>query len=134
MSSSLRVALLAVFAAVLAGALVLGLLKFRMTPDDKERRRRGRLHVLGRMRDGMLMEVDGPVLHYTYSANGVDYHASQDISTLPNLIPPEASLILGPVTIKYLVRNPANSILVCETWSGLRLRAPKPNPIEKESV
>jgi hypothetical protein len=28
---------------------------------------------------------------------------------------------LGPVSVKYDPRNPANSIVVSEEWSGLRL-------------
>jgi hypothetical protein len=82
----------------------------------------------------MLMEAEGSILHYTYSVSGVDYNASQDISGLSNLVPRDAALIIGPVTLKYLVRNPANSIVICETWSGLRIRAPKSIQPEKESV
>ena len=29
---------------------------------------------------------------------------------------------VGPVSVKYDPRNPANSILVAEQWSGLRVR------------
>ena len=32
------------------------------------------------------------------------------------------TVLVGPVTLKYSTRNPANSIIICEEWSGLRQR------------
>jgi hypothetical protein len=50
-------------------------------------------------------------------------------------VPADASLIFGQVTLKYLPRDPGNSILVCESWSGLRIR-PKTadDPIDWNAV
>lgn len=114
--------LLAVAACFLVAALFAIIFRLRVTPDEKERRRRGRLHLLGRMGDGTLTDVDGDSVYYSYSIHGVDYNTSQDIGALRPLIPADADLLIGPVTLKYLVRNPANSIVVCEHWSGLRIR------------
>jgi hypothetical protein len=50
----------------------------------------------------------------------VEYTASQDISKLRDRLPEDPQTWIGPVTIKYLPRNPANSIVVCEDWSGFR--------------
>jgi len=36
------------------------------------------------------------------------------------LMPPGPQRLIGAVTLKYSPRNAANSIVVCEEWSGLR--------------
>jgi hypothetical protein len=74
------------------------------------------------MSDGMLTDVRENTLYYSYSIHGVDYAASQDVSRLRDRLPEDHDLLIGPVTLKYSVRNPANSIVVCEQWSGLRIR------------
>lgn len=117
-----RIVLLALLASVLLALLLVLIFRLRVTPMEKERRRRTRINVLGRMGDGMLTDVNGDILYYSYSVHGVDYTASQDISEVRALVPGDAALIIGPVTLKYLIRNPANSIIVCENWSGLRIR------------
>ena len=122
MGPSERILLLALVASLLVAALVIFAFRLRVTAAERERRRRTRINVLGRMGDGMLTDVQGDILYYSYSVQGVDYAASQDIGGLRALVPVDAALIIGPVTLKYLVRNPANSIIVCENWSGLRIR------------
>ncbi|MCC6586874.1 MAG: hypothetical protein IT168_09300 [Bryobacterales bacterium] len=117
-----RIVLLALVASVLLALLLVLTFRLRVTPAEKERRRRTRINLLGRMGDGMLTDVQGDTLYYSYSVHGVDYTASQDITAVRALVPGDAALIIGPVTLKYLVRNPANSIIVCENWSGLRIR------------
>lgn len=97
--------------------------RVRRTPAQKERRRRKSLYELGRMGDGLLTDVKENTVYYSYSVNGVDYNTSQDVAELRNMVPADESLIIGPVTLKYLARNPGNSIVVCEEWSGLRIRS-----------
>jgi len=77
---------------------------------------------IGRMSDAMLTDAHGDTLYYLYTVNGVDYNASQDVSALRDRVPAEPSLLIGNVTLKYAPRNPANSIVLCEDWSGLRAR------------
>ena len=89
---------------------------------ERERRRRTKINALGRIGDGMLTDTQGELLYYSYSVSGVPYSTAQDIGTLRALVPSDASLIVGPVALKYLARDPGNSIIVCETWSGLRIR------------
>jgi len=101
-------------------AAVFILFKIRVTPPEKEKRRRLMVNRIGRMSDAMLTCFQDGALHYTYSVNGVDYDASQDVTTLLDRIPAEPANLIGNVTLKYSARNPANSILVCEQWSGLR--------------
>ena len=71
------------------------------------------------------MDVRDNALYYRYSIAGVEYAASQDISGLRELLPPDPSVLIGPATLKYLPANPANSIVICEEWSGLRSRPPQ---------
>ena len=124
-----RLALLALVACLLIAAAIHILFKLRLTPPEKEKRRRAMINRIGRMSDAMLTDATDDTLYYLYSVNGVDYNASQDISALRNRVPSESSLLIGNVTMKYAPRNPANSIVICEEWSGLRLRTPAPAPI-----
>jgi len=36
------------------------------------------------------------------------------------LLPADRMSMVGPASVKYDPRNPANSIVLCEQWSGLR--------------
>ncbi|MCC6294361.1 MAG: hypothetical protein IT164_17050 [Bryobacterales bacterium] len=117
-----RLALLAVAACGLAAIAVRILLKLRLTPAEREHRRRSMINRIGRMSDAMLTDAHADTLYYLYSVNGVDYNASQDVSALRDRVPAEPSQLIGHVTLKYAPRNPANSIVLCEEWSGLRTR------------
>lgn len=121
MTPVLRLGLLSALAAGLMTTAVFILFRIRVTPLEKERRRRLMVNRIGRMSDALLTGLDDGTLHYTYSVNGVDYHASQDVTELLDCISVEPSNLIGNVTLKYSARNPANSILVCEQWSGLRI-------------
>lgn len=94
-------------------------LRSRVPPEEIERRRRQRLSAIGKLGDATLIEVHDTYVVYTYDVRGVAYTASQDISHLKNLVPPEAGLATTPVLVKYDVRNPADSILLAENWNGL---------------
>jgi len=91
----------------------------RITPEERERRRRSLLVAYGKMGDATLVEVREDLLFYSYAVRGVEYTASQDVSLLKKFMPPDLSA-LGPVGVKYDARNPANSIVLDEQWSGLR--------------
>ncbi len=100
-------------------------LRSRLTPEKRERRRRLELNANGRLGDALLTEFHENTLYYTYDVRGVHYAASQDISSLRDQLPDDSERLGGMVTMKYSGRNPANSILICEEWSGLRLPPPK---------
>jgi hypothetical protein len=105
------------------GALVIWIvLRRRISSEQQERKRRMLINTTGRVGDAMVTDVQGDVLYFSYSLGGVEYMASQDVSALRDLIPADASTLIGPVTLKYSPRNPANSIVICEGWSGLRGR------------
>ena len=89
----------------------------RITPEEMERRRRTGLAAQGKMGDALLVEFRDGYLFYSYQVGGVEYTASQDISFAHNL-PGDLSAV-RTVSVKYDGRNPANSIILAEQWSGL---------------
>ena len=93
----------------------------RPTPAERERRRRLAVNAKGRTGPATITDFRDGVVCYTYFAGGVEHTAFQDVSTLLAHLPADPrTLIQRPATLKYLPANPANSILVCEEWSGLR--------------
>ncbi|MDP8982543.1 MAG: hypothetical protein M3O35_18350 [Acidobacteriota bacterium] len=120
MTDNWKVVLLLALAPPLLGFGVWLLFRLRRDPNERERRRRDYINLRGRLGDGLITEADHDMLYYSYSIRGVVYMASQDIAPLIDRIgiPPER--LIGPVTLKYDVNNPANSIVICENWSGLR--------------
>ena len=100
-------------------------LKKRPTAAELERRRRERINSIGKMGDGLITEVHDGLVSYSYHVRGIEYQATQDISALSAFLPEEQWGIIGSVGIKYDPRNPANSIFVCEKWSGLRKTLPR---------
>ena len=116
-------AALGVGGALLISAGVLGYRAWkasRATPEERERRRRAALVAGGKMGDATLTEVRDPFVFYAYLVRGVEYTASQDVSALRDRVPPDLSLVRA-VSVRYDPRNPANSIVVAEEWSGLHL-------------
>lgn len=115
------------FAVVLYFALLRWL---RPSAEEQERRRREQLASTGRITTGELLEartLDGEesysptpeVLLYSYRLAGVTYSCAQDVSQFPERI--RGFSIEGPVQVRYDPRNPCNSVLVAENWSGLWL-------------
>ena len=111
--------LLLLLSAILFLLAIWIIFQVRRDPKDRERRRRLIVNQYGRLGDAMITEVAGDTLYYSYSIRGVEYTASQDISQLKQVLPDEPERLIGPVTLKYTPRNPANSIVVSESWSGL---------------
>jgi hypothetical protein len=119
----LQVGLAIAVAAVVIAAIVM-LLRKRESAEERERLRRQLVYREGRVLEGFVTEVDDQLIHFNYNVSGVVYEASQDISALRYMLPAASHLVIGPTTLKYLVNNPANSIVVCEEWTGLRQRNP----------
>jgi len=110
---------------VLAGMVILWLRSRRKSPQEKERLRRLAVYSCGRLTEGELLDapegaLSDSLVYYTYRAFGVEYTAAQDISTLTGLIAPEHCRPGNPTSVKYDPRLPANSIVICENWSGLQ--------------
>ena len=104
---------------LIAAAVWIGYNK-RNSPERREQARRLYVNREGRLSDAMLIDVVGDALVYQYEISGVDYTGSQDVSALHQFLPKEFDRLVGQVSIKYMQRNPANSIVLCEAWSGLR--------------
>jgi hypothetical protein len=112
----------------LAAASAAGLFAWRMfrrrpSADELERLRRQMIHSKGKIGDGEIVDVDGTVILYSYSVGGVEYTVGQDTSAIETLLPEDRMRMVGPVSVRFDPKNPPNSIVLCEEWSGLRLRA-----------
>jgi hypothetical protein len=92
----------------------------RIPPRERERQRRALLVAGGKMGDATLMEVRDDLVFYAYMVRGVEYTASQDVAMLKDHVPADLSLV-SAVSVRYDPKNPANSIVVSDDWSGLHL-------------
>ena len=101
----------------------------RKSPDEIERLRRVEVNACGRIVPGRIVELAtpvpdgpaGPVLLYDYEVAGVTYEAAQDLSPLPEIAAAAPFLLGQTASVKYDPKQPSNSILACETWSGIPL-------------
>lgn len=103
--------------------------RHRKTPEQRERERRLRISEQGRITDGTVIDVSEMKLNgfgelqlliYQYDVAGVSYEASQDVTHLRHMVDLHTCRVGLPASIKYDPANPGNSIVVAETWSGLR--------------
>jgi len=104
--------------------------KPKVLGDSFERERRTRLTQGGRIIDGTVIDVqeleespDSPqmiLLIYTYDVAGVTYEASQDVTRLRQFIDLYSCRLGLHASVKYDPHNPGDSIVISETWSGLR--------------
>ncbi len=104
--------------------------KNKRPDDDVERERRTELTRGGRIIDGNVIDVleleheetgrQIVLLVYTYDVAGVTYEASQDVTYLRQFIDLYSCRLGLPASVKYDPHNPGDSIVISETWSGLR--------------
>lgn len=106
----------------------------RPTPEEIEHARREILSRTGRLVDGMLLDIcemeatDGrnlTMLVYNYRIAGVDYECSQDITAMRAIVDPAEVRAGFPCSVRYQQRNPQNSIVISEEWTGLRANIPQ---------
>jgi hypothetical protein len=119
---------------VVGGAVALGAAAlFRRKPKgpaEVERERRTWLDGIGRITDGTVIDVqelpvsDGHhaavLLIYKYDVAGVSYECSQDVTYLRQWINLHSCRLGLPTSVKYDPHNPGNSLVVSESWMGLR--------------
>jgi hypothetical protein len=91
----------------------------RLTPEEKERQRRLLIHQDGRIIEALVTGVEGDTVYYQYSLRGVEYNTAQDCSSFTGQLPAQRDSLVGVASCKYHRKNPANSIVICEEWSGL---------------
>ncbi len=126
--------------ATAAAALIVVVLQKLLRKDppsfeEQEAQRRQHLTEYGRIVDGSLIgaapsDSEPQAVIYQYRIGGVTYERSQDVSTLAALIGnlrPDY-----PVQVRYNRANPADSIVVSETWNGLFTELWHGGDIERE--
>ena len=111
---------------VAAGIAVWWVLTHRKSAEEIERERRDHLVRHGRIIDGTILDWteqpdtgDLGTLHYRYDIAGVTYECAQDLAYLKGTVIVDTSCFGMPASVRYDPKNPANSIIVAETWSGL---------------
>jgi hypothetical protein len=116
----------------LAGLVLYNLLRRRTSDEELERLRRQDLVRGGRIIDGTVIdtvelgehESERPggmqLILYKYEIAGVAYECSQDVTHLKDLLSFHEVRIGFPCSVRYDTRQPENSIVVAEDWSGLR--------------
>lgn len=100
------------------------------TPDELERERRVWLEGIGRITDGTVIDVQelaaenthrsATLLIYKYDVAGVSYECSQDVTHLRHWINLHSCRLGLPTSVKYDPQNPGNSLVISESWMGLR--------------
>lgn len=115
-----------------AGAVLYLVFRQKPTPDELERQRREALVRMGRIIDGTIFDTANlseeesgrpggmQLIMYKYEVAGVVYECSQDVSTLADYLDIHAMRLDFPCSVRYNPHQPTNSIIVAETWSGLR--------------
>ncbi|MGA7159104.1 MAG: DUF3592 domain-containing protein [Acidobacteriaceae bacterium] len=130
------------FIAFAAGGAWWYVVSHRLSAEEIERRRREELALTGRITDGVILDArtlnnedsvspTPEVLVYSYSQGGLTYTCAQDVSTMPNEV--IGFRIDQPVQVRYDPRNPGNSIIISETWTGLWLR-PKGRELNEDQA
>jgi hypothetical protein len=124
-------------AAAVGGLAWYFLRKPKPTEEEIEHARRVHLASIGRITDGSIteapyvqeeMQTQAPrLLIYNYRIGGVSYEAAQDVTALAEMVRDVRTDL--PVQVRYEPHNPANSIVVAESWSGLRLSSDVPRPV-----
>lgn len=113
-------------------AVAYALLRHRPSPDEQERQRREMLVRQGRIIDGTVIDIADlsaeesgrpqgmQLILYKYDIAGVVYECSQDVTMLRHLVDIYKCRLGFPASVRYDPHNPGNSLIVAETWSGLR--------------
>jgi hypothetical protein len=117
-------------AAILAGCGVWTTMARWRRQDPAEGERQWRLSVnrAGRITSGQVVDViETPaagqprcLVVYRYEIGGVLYEASQDVASLPGLAAAARRSVGQIISVKYVPKDPASSIVACEDWTGLR--------------
>jgi hypothetical protein len=104
--------------------------KNKKPAEEIEKERRTELTRGGRIIDGNVIDVleleedttgqQMILLVYSYDVAGVTYEASQDVTHLRQFIDLYSCRLGLPASVKYDPHNPGDSIVISETWSGLR--------------
>ncbi len=110
----------------------------KKSAEQIEYERRTELTLGGRIIDGNIIDVHELeddvtkrqmiLLVYSYDVAGVTYEASQDVTHLRQFIDLYSCRLGLPASVRYDPHNPGDSIVISETWSGLRKPAIRLKP------
>ena len=119
----------------------------KKSPEELEKERRTDLTLGGRIIDGNIIDVleieddetgsQMILLIYSYDVAGVTYEAPQDVTHLRQFIDLYSCRLGLPASVRYDPHNPGDSIVISETWSGLRkpaIRLKPPLQIERSGT
>jgi hypothetical protein len=121
-----------VAAAIAAAVTLYWMSRKRPSPDELERDRRDVLVQKGRIIDATVLDInelspeesDRPLgmqlILYQYDVAGVTYECSQDVTLLQHVVDINKIRLSFPASVRYDPHNPGNSLIVAESWSGLR--------------
>jgi hypothetical protein len=118
-----------VLAITVASSSLLLLRRGKKSPEQREAQRRAHINAAGRITDGTVLDVQEfasdsdaatQLVHYTYDVAGVQYECSQDVTHLRQFLDLHSCRIGVNTSVKYDPHYPGNSIVVAETWCGLR--------------
>ncbi len=146
------IAAIVIGTASVAGVAAYVFTRRKPTAEEIERERRDVLARSGRITDGTIMDtmimdtmvtearmeynasqvsmqgddaIPTPqIIVYNYRIAGVTYECAQDVTGLADHVHGIRTDL--PIQVRYSPRNPANSIVVAESWSGLRLSSSHP--------
>lgn len=127
-----------VVVAAVGGVAGYVLTRRKPTAEEIEHERRENLAQTGRITDGTIMDTlmtevrGGPaesidtdagpeaphIIVYSYRIAGVTYECSQDVTSLAEHVQGVRTDL--PIQVRYAPHNPGNSIVVSESWNGLR--------------
>ncbi len=120
-------------AGALAGcAAAFALTRKHPSPEELERDRRTALIKSGRIIDATVLDISDlsaeesghpmglQLILYQYEISGVVYECSQDVTLLKNVVDIYECRLGFPASVRYDPHSPGNSIIVAESWSGLR--------------
>jgi hypothetical protein len=123
-STEFQLIALGIVAVALVAVAVWLAVRRRETPESLERKRLAALHADGRLGDALVTDVHEDELYFTYTMRGIQYTASQNVRLFRDRLPENLEVLVGSQGMKYSTKNPVDSMLICEEWSGLKASAP----------
>ncbi len=111
----------------------------KKTPEQREALRRQRIGTHGRITDGTVLDVceydygtgqSVQMVLYAYQVAGVQYECAQEVTHLRPLLHLDSHCIGSATGVRYDPHHPGNSIVVAESWCGLRVAPPSSDALQ----
>jgi hypothetical protein len=111
----------------------------KKTPEQREALRRQRIGAEGRITDGTVLDVceydygsgqSVQMVLYAYQVAGVQYECAQEVTHLRHLLDLNSHYIGSATGVRYDPHHPGNSIVVAESWCGLRANPQSPASLQ----